>query len=519
MKKILLIGLLLTFSWVVKAQTLVNSCASGSNPANRDQEDLIRRVQFNTIDNVSGNICANYSNFTNISTTLSRGQAVNIIVTLGSCSQDSYPNTIKVFIDWNRDGDFDDESENAATSAESVSNSAWQSRITVPSFANTNGALRLRIVTRVRLEAETTIQQSLNLTTSCGTYAYGETEDYAVIVQGSGGGGGGSVTPPTPTPTIVSITADGSTTFCAGSSVALRANITGQSYQWQRNGVNIAGATGPGYAATQSGTHRIIVTLNGVVSTSNEITTLANPIPARPSFTVSANTICENETLTLTAPQGFDLYEWSIPALGTRSTNVASINFVGAGSYSILLRVQKSNCWSEVSTTQTVIVNSVPVPTISLTNPDPQTPNPTLVANTNNLSGTLQWLRNGQAVQGATANTFTIIGMGSYSVRLTVNGCFSTSPPFSILTAAENIDYTNMKIYPNPADSYIILENEKLNQVDEVRILDIQGKVLKQLKPTLGSILKIDITHLPIGLYMIELSGKGVYHKGKFIKE
>jgi len=61
------------------------------------------------------------------------------------------------------------------------------------------------------------------------------------------------------------------TALCAGSSTELTAMNSGQNatYQWQRDGVSITGATGERYAATQAGAYRVIATLNGTGITSD----------------------------------------------------------------------------------------------------------------------------------------------------------------------------------------------------------------------------------------------------------
>lgn len=68
-------------------------------------------------------------------------------------------------------------------------------------------------------------------------------------------------------------TANGPTTFCAGSSVVLSGNPgTGLTYQWRKYGVNIAGATAINYTATKSGTYKLVVT------SSNSCTALSAPV-------------------------------------------------------------------------------------------------------------------------------------------------------------------------------------------------------------------------------------------------
>ena len=54
------------------------------------------------------------------------------------------------------------------------------------------------------------------------------------------------------------IAASGPLTFCQGGSVILSVQPA-FSYQWKKNGVNIAGATSPNYTATKTGNYTVLV--------------------------------------------------------------------------------------------------------------------------------------------------------------------------------------------------------------------------------------------------------------------
>jgi hypothetical protein len=70
---------------------------------------------------------------------------------------------------------------------------------------------------------------------------------------------------------VVSISTNGSTTFCNGDSVGFGVDqLTGYTYQWKKNGVNIAGATAPMYYAKSAGIYRCMFTnASGCTKTSN----------------------------------------------------------------------------------------------------------------------------------------------------------------------------------------------------------------------------------------------------------
>gem|GEM_PF-332424 len=145
----------------------LNYCASASTNTN---DEFIGRVQLNTIDNSSG--AQFYSDFTSISTTLTKDTQYTITVTptwTGTVYSEGYA----VWIDYNRDGDFDDAGEQVWSQA-ATQNTSVNGSFTIPSGAVENS-------TRMR------VSMKYNGTpTSCESFQYGEVEDYTVIIEGSG---------------------------------------------------------------------------------------------------------------------------------------------------------------------------------------------------------------------------------------------------------------------------------------------------------------------------------------------
>jgi Metallo-peptidase family M12B Reprolysin-like/GEVED domain/Bacterial surface protein, Ig-like domain/MAM domain, meprin/A5/mu/Secretion system C-terminal sorting domain len=144
----------------------LNYCTSASTNIN---DEFIGRVQLNTIDNASGGQF--YTDFTNISTTLTKGSQYTITVTptwTGTVYNEGY----SVWIDYNRDGDFTDAGEQVWTQARTKSTPVSGS-FTIPSNA-------VQSTTRMRVSMKYNA-----VPTSCETFTYGEVEDYTVIIQSS----------------------------------------------------------------------------------------------------------------------------------------------------------------------------------------------------------------------------------------------------------------------------------------------------------------------------------------------
>ncbi|MEH6534743.1 MAG: GEVED domain-containing protein, partial [Psychroserpens sp.] len=146
--------------------TVLNYCGSASNNAS---EEYISRVQLNTIDNTSGS--QTYSDFTSISTALTEGEQYNITITpiwTGTVYNEAY----SVWIDFNKDGDFEDAGEQVFTQGNT------QAPIINGSFTIPTGTSRQK--TRMRISMKYNA-----LPTPCEIFNFGEVEDYSVTLYGS----------------------------------------------------------------------------------------------------------------------------------------------------------------------------------------------------------------------------------------------------------------------------------------------------------------------------------------------
>ncbi len=121
----------------------------------------------------TGSAVNQYSNYTDLSgPVVHAGDQVNISVTKGTCGG-FYGERIGIYIDWNQNGILTDAGENVFTSsyATGAPSQVISTAITVPNGV-TLGSTRMRVV---YVEA-TTISP-------CGTYNWGETEDYTIVVD------------------------------------------------------------------------------------------------------------------------------------------------------------------------------------------------------------------------------------------------------------------------------------------------------------------------------------------------
>ncbi len=146
----------------------VTYCASKGNSV---ADEWIARVAVAGIDNSTG-ANGGYADFTSISGNVNAGTGYSVTLTPGYAGS-VYNEYWKIWIDFNRDGDFNDAGEEVFTSG-GLSSTTVTGTLNVPSNVS-SGTTRMRVAMKYN-----------GAPTSCEAFSYGEVEDYTVNVNGSG---------------------------------------------------------------------------------------------------------------------------------------------------------------------------------------------------------------------------------------------------------------------------------------------------------------------------------------------
>ena len=169
-------------------------CYCTSNATNTTYGD-IQRVELNTINNSSTTCNGTYSDYTTTSTLLTPGATYLMELDLYNCTSGTYNYGTRVWIDLDHNGLFDTyemlyDQSNSLPPLVTVN---VPINLSIPATA-LSGLTRMRIV----------IVESNATPSPCGTYSWGETEDYMV-----------NITPPPtcPPPTLLNVV---SSTFTSG---------------------------------------------------------------------------------------------------------------------------------------------------------------------------------------------------------------------------------------------------------------------------------------------------------------
>ncbi len=480
-------------------------------------------------------------------------------ITSGATFYNAFAN---VFIDYNNDGGFDPVTERVFTG--STSNvgpvSIMSGSVTIPVSA-TLGLVRMRVI----LDENGTASSS-----PCGSYAYGETEDYMVNIQCAS-------VPPTTTGAPI----------CSGQTATLSA--AGTNVQWYSDLVSTtpvgsgSSFTTPTLSATtsyyatstdpgcgESGRIEIIVTVNQPTTATETIAECASYTWAVNSTTYTSsgsytavipNAVGCDSTITLDltilAPTSStqtaaacDSYTWAedgntYTASGAYTTTL--VNAEGCDSLVTLnltintattSSTSVTSCGSYLWDADGTTYNASGTYTATLTNAAGCDSVATLILTINTVSDlgvtltdgvltadltgggvTYQWLDcdNGFAeVAGATSQSFDPTDIGNYAVEITENGCVDTSACSLIDdTGLNHNDLTSVSIVPNPTNSLVTLTFEAAEA--RLTILDLKGKIINVLTVNSGD--TVDLSNYENGVYLFSIYADSITAIERVVKQ
>ena len=156
----------------VSVTTLTNSVSYCTAGATNTADERIAKVVFSNINNSSTGT-AGYEDFTSINGSVNKGSSYTIQITpywAGTKYKEGYA----VYIDYNGDGDFADSGEKAWSKSASTTTPV-SGTITIPTTA-TVGSTRMRVI----------MKYNSTPSTSCGSFTYGQVEDYTLTIGGTG---------------------------------------------------------------------------------------------------------------------------------------------------------------------------------------------------------------------------------------------------------------------------------------------------------------------------------------------
>lgn len=212
--------------------------------------------------------------------------------------------------------------------------------------------------------------------------------------------------------------------YCAGSNVTLTATaVSGATYQWKKDGAEIASATGQTYDASSAGTYSVVVTTTCPVTSGNVVVSEISAPTATIENGATAS-YCTGNDVTLTATAvNKATYQWKKNGADISGATGQTYDASEAGSYTVAVTTSCTTVSSAVEVSQTVI------PTFEITNGSTVT----FCGNSGTLTATsiagaaYQWKKDGADISKATNNELTVTEAGTYTVTVTMASCSETS--------------------------------------------------------------------------------------------
>ncbi len=254
-------------------------------------------------------------------------------------------------------------------------------------------------------------------------------------------------------PVSQSVTAGASVTFTGAAS-----GTPAPTYQWQKNGANVAGATSASLTLGNvqlgdAGSYVLVATNSAGTASSASATLNVQPLTVAPSFTTQPT----SQTATVGGAVSFSAaatgtpapsYQWrkdgaSLPGATNATLSLSNVQPADAGAYTV---VASNSAGSATSSAATLTVQAAPPPNTAPTiTTQPASQSATVggsatfsVSASGNPAPTYQWQFNGSPIAGATNATLVLSGLqasdaGNYRVVVT-NSAGSAASNVAVLS-------------------------------------------------------------------------------------
>src|SRR5690606_37893883 len=88
-------------------------------------------------------------------------------------------------------------------------------------------------------------------------------------------------------------------------------------------------------------------------------------------------------------------------------------------------------------------------------------------------------------------------------------GCSATSEMITI-TSLPEVNHLDLKLYPNPADTYTTIALEREVYVDKITLYSATGIVLREMEDSRRAAdIRLDLSGLVPGIYFVQVQGAG----------
>lgn len=233
----------------------------------------------------------------------------------------------------------------------------------------------------------------------------------------------------------------------------------------------------------------------------------------QPSNTGDAPSLCEGDSVTLTVMgMGNTTYQWYNEGTIISGATKQKLTVKSTGKYYAKVTPQNFGCGGYTDTASLQTKPKPAKPVISQVGDS-------LVSSVTAKNYT--WLNSNNNPTGATTKSFKPYIAGDYKVKVTNDGCSTTSEAFKYTPAPLSVEKTNfsnaLRLFPNPCKDILNISAGEVAEGAVVSLFNSNG--IKIMEQPLTQNVVINTNHIPSGLYLVRVKKDNKEETFKIIKE
>jgi len=305
------------------------------------------------------------------------------------------------------------------------------------------------------------------------------------------------------------------------------------SWQWNFQGGNPSSSNlqNPTVTYNSTGTYNVSLTVTNAAGVDIEVKSSFVTVSGLPQFSVQTTNgqsqFCAGSSIVIeaTPPNANHSYQWRRYGIEINGATAPTFSATKTGNYKVL--VTKPNGCSKLSSR--FIVTKLPYPTLTLTASGPTDicagDSVTLTA-TQSPNYSYSWKKYGNVISGASLNSFVVTNSGKYKVVVADNnGCMRASQKVTVNVVCREGNLSELpgrlNVFPNPVTNGIlnISIGDDIQGDVNIKFYGVDGKLYsnKNITNTSSSLLSIDVSEIPIGIYLIKISSNDILYSKTFL--